>query len=424
MVTGKRSKNGWLTTTNNWNAVCLAGVTGAALAQAESREDRALFVVSAEKYSKNFLAGFTPDGYCSEGLGYWNYGFGHYVLLGEMIRRATGGQVDLLARPDARAPATFPPRIQIIGGVAPAFADCHVDARPSPSTMYFLNRRFGLGLAEYQAVDLSEFQKSLPEAMIFVFPENEVVAPPAAGPQGPALRDWFEQAGILIGRPAAGSKCAMGVALKGGHNAEHHNHNDVGSYVVVVTDTPVLLDPGAEVYTARTFSGRRYDSNLLNSFGHAVPVVAGKLQRTGREAQAKVLRTDFTDKADTLVLDIRSAYAVLDLKALERTFVYSREGAGSLTVTDRVEFAAPQTFATALITKGSWKQLGAKSLQVTDEGRAVRVEIDAGASEFTIAAEEIHEETEIKPLRLGINLTKPVAAATITVKITPLAQGL
>ncbi|MCX5676431.1 MAG: hypothetical protein NTX87_15630, partial [Planctomycetota bacterium] len=57
--------------------------------------------------------------------------------------------------------------------------------------------------------------------------------------------------------------------------------------------------------------------------------------------------------------------------------------------------------------------------QVTDEGRAVCVEIDAGASEFTIAAEEIHEETSIKPLRLGINLTKPVTVATITVKITP-----
>jgi hypothetical protein len=422
MITGKRSKNGWLSTTNNWNAVCLAGVTGAALAQAESREDRAIFVVAAEKYSKNFLAGFTPDGYCSEGLGYWNYGYGHYVLLGEMVRRATGGQVDLMARPDARAPAMFAAHIQIIGGVAPAFADCHVDAKPSPATLYSLNRRFGLGLAEYQAVDLSEFQKSLPEAMIFAFPENEVVAAPPAGPTGPAVRDWFEKAGILIGRPAAGSKCTMGVALKGGHNAEHHNHNDVGSYVVVVTDTPVLLDPGAEVYTARTFSSRRYESKLLNSFGHAVPVVAGKLQRTGREAQAKVLRADFTDKADTLALDIRSAYAAADLKTLERTFVYSREGAGSLTVTDRVEFAAPQTFATALITKGSWKQLDARSLQVTDKGRAVRVEIDAGDNEFTIAAEEIHEETSIKPLRLGINLAKPVAAATITVKITPLAR--
>jgi hypothetical protein len=419
MVTGKRAKNGWLSTTNNWNAVCLAGVTGAALAQAESREDRALFAVAAEKYSKNFLAGFTPDGYCSEGLGYWNYGFGHYVVLSETIRRATGGKVDLMARPEARAPAAFPPRIRIIGGVAPAFADCSVTAKPAPAIMYCLNRRFGLGLDEYRKPDPEVSFKSLSEMMIFAFSDSEVLAPPAAAAKGPALRDWFEQAGILIGRPAAGSKCAMGVALKGGHNAEHHNHNDVGSYVVVVKDTPVLLDPGAEVYTARTFSARRYESKLLNSFGHAVPVVAGQLQRTGRDAQAKVLRADFTDKADTLVLDIRSAYNVPDLKALERTFVYSREGAGSLTVTDRVEFTKPQTFATALVTKGTWKKLDAKSLVVTDEGRAVRVDIDAGENEFTVEAEEIHEETSIKPLRLGINLAKPVAAATVTVKITP-----
>jgi hypothetical protein len=421
MITGKRARNGWLSTTNNWNAVCLAGVTGAALAQAESREDRAIFVVAAEKYSKNFLAGFTPDGYCSEGLGYWNYGFGHYVLLGEIIRRATGGKVDLMARPEARAPATFPPRIRIIGGVAPAFADCSVTAKPSAAIMYYLNRRFGLGLEEYRKLDLELSLKSLSEMMILAFPDGEVLAPPvAAAAKGPALRDWFEQAGILIGRPAADSKCAMGVALKGGHNAEHHNHNDVGSYVVVVKDTPVLLDPGAEVYTARTFSGRRYESKLLNSFGHAVPVVAGQLQRTGHDARGAVLRADFTDKADTLALDIRSAYAAADLKTLERTFVYSREGAGSLTVADRVEFAKPQSFATALVTKGSWKKLDAKTIAVTDGQQSVRVEIDAGENEFTIEAEEIHEETSIKPLRLGINLTKPVAAATVTVKITPM----
>jgi hypothetical protein len=57
---------------------------------------------------------------------------------------------------------------------------------------------------------------------------------------------------------------------------------------------------------------------------------------------------------------------------------------------------------------------------VTDGQQSVRVEIDAGENEFTIEAEEIHEETSIKPLRLGINLTKPVAAATVTVKITPM----
>jgi hypothetical protein len=46
-------------------------------------------------------------------------------------------------------------------------------------------------------------------------------------------------------------------------------------------DRPVLLEPGVETYTARTFSRRRYESQLLSSFGHPVPVVAVKLQRTG-----------------------------------------------------------------------------------------------------------------------------------------------
>ncbi len=211
----------------------------------------------------------------------------------------------------------------------------------------------------------------------------------------------------------------MGVALKGGHNAEHHNHNDVGSYVVVVGKKPVLLDAGAETYTARTFSKDRYVSKLLNSFGHPVPLVAGKLQREGRSSQAKVLRTEFTDRADTLVLDIASPYPCPELKRLERTFVYSRDGAGSLTVTDTVEFASPQTFGTALVTLGKWERSDDGSLLMHAGDEAVRVEINVKGGEFTVQAEEIIEDAPVKPTRIGINLTQPVTAATVTLKITP-----
>jgi predicted transcriptional regulator len=76
------------------------------------------------------------------------------VLLAETIRRATGGALDLMALPEVKAPATFGARIQIIGGVAPAFADCHVDAKPAVAIMHFVNRRFGLGLADYEKLDL------------------------------------------------------------------------------------------------------------------------------------------------------------------------------------------------------------------------------------------------------------------------------
>ncbi|MFZ2644454.1 MAG: heparinase II/III family protein [Verrucomicrobiia bacterium] len=422
---------GWMKTTNNWNAVCLAGVTGAALALADSREERALFVAGAEHFTKNFLAGFTPDGYCSEGLSYWDYGFGHYVLLSETVRQATGGQLDLFARPEAKAPAEFGARIQIIGGIAPAFADCGINAKPSAEIMWFVNRRLGLGLRAYDKFDAADdsFSKHwfgcLFETALYSFPNSASQAKPHAGGSGYelGLRTWFDSAGILIARPAPDSTCRMGVALKGGHNAEHHNHNDVGSYVVVVGKRAVLLDPGAETYTARTFSKDRYVSKLLNSFGHPVPLVAGKLQREGRAAQAKVLRTDFTDRADTLALDIASPYPCPELKRLERTFVYSREGAGSLTVTDSVQFASPQTFGTALLTLGKWERSDDGSLCVRDGDEAVRVEIKAKGGEFAVQAEEIHEDAPVKPTRIGINFTQPVTEATVTLRITPAGKS-
>lgn len=420
MANGEGKANWWITTTNNWNAVCLAGVTGAGLTLLESREARAFFEVAAEEYSRNFLRGFTSDGYCSEGLGYWNYGFGHYVLLAETIRQATSGGVDLMTREEVRAPATFGSRIEIINNVYPAFADCSVNARPSTDTMWFVNRRFGLGLAAYQDVDLRLSSGSLYEAMIYSFPNSASETPPAeTKTTGPGLRTWFDQAGVLIGRPAEGGACRMGVALKGGNNNEHHNHNDVGSYVVVLGQRAVLLDPGAETYTARTFSSKRYESKVLNSFGHAVPVVAGQLQRTGREAEGRVVATEFTDATDTLKLDIASAYVVPDLKSLERTFVYSREGTGSLSVTDRVAFGAPQTFGTALITLGGWQQLGPDEIAVYDFDEAVRVKIEAEGAGFELQAEEIHEDTRGVPTRIGISLTEPVTSAAIIVTITP-----
>jgi hypothetical protein len=421
MVRAERSPNWWMLTTNNWNAVCLAGVTGAALAQAQSPDERALFIAAAEHYSLNFLKGFTADGYCSEGLGYWNYGFGHYVLLAETICQATKGGVDLFARDEVKAPAAFGARIEIINGVNPAFADCSISARPSSDIMWFVNRRYALGLTGYDAQPMGD--GSLFGAMLYSLPNSASALPlPPPDPAGAGLRSWFEQAGILISRPGGSATCRLGVALKGGHNAEHHNHNDVGSYVVVVAERAPLLDPGSERYTARTFSSRRYESNVLNSFGHPVPVVAGKLQRTGREAQAKVLQADFTDAADTLKLDLKSAYDVPDLQTLERTFVYSREGTGSLTVTDHVVYTQPQAFGTALITCGSFRQVGPGELNVYDFDEALRVRIEA-TGEYEIKAEEIHEDTSRVPTRIGLNLTQPLSEATITVTITPLDLG-
>ncbi|MBN1671251.1 MAG: heparinase II/III family protein [Kiritimatiellae bacterium] len=420
-ITGRKNSAWWLRTTNNWNAVCLAGVTGTGLIMLESRADRALWIAAAEHYITYYLKGFPPDGYCTEGVGYWNYGFRYFRNLTEMVYQATGGRLDLMRQPEARAPAAFGPKIVIINGVCPAFADCHVDERPFHSITAFVNRRFGMADASLDGT--LQWGNPMYEALLFSFPNSATQIPLGKTPLTQAgIRSWFPDGGVLIGRPHEGSACRMGVALKGGHNAEHHNHNDIGSFVVVAGKRPVLLDPGISLYTKDTFSARRYESKTINSYGHPVPVVAGKLQREGRQARGEVLKTEFTAERDTLQLDLRSAYDVKPLQKLERRFEYVRRGAGALIVHDQVLFDAPQSFGTALMTFGTCTPIAPDSLRVEYEGEAVMVEISAAGSPFTITADLLDMEStrkKWKARRVGIDLTEPVKEATITVTIRP-----
>lgn len=416
----------WLTGTNNWNAVCLAGVVGAAQENIPSTQRRAYFVAAAEKYIEYFLQGFTSDGYCSEGLGYWNYGFGHFAMLAETIYQATGGELDWMARPVVRPIALFAYRMELTPGVYPAFADCGFGARPDPVLMAYLSRRFQLGLSDLEEDYL--LLNAGPTTSLFSFGlyrfANSATAQPAnSEPLVHEVRDWFPEAGILICRSGK-SADGMAAALKGGHNAEHHNHNDLGSFVVALGEEVPLVDPGSEVYTARTFSGQRYESDLLSSFGHPVPVVAGQLQRTGRNAAAEVVETEFTEDHDRLLLDIRSAYAVDGLRTLTRQFVFSRQGRGRLEVTDTVAFSQPQTFESALVTFSEWEQLDSTRLRIGTGHDAVMVTVETGGIPIEVRGETIEEDITYrkKPTRLGIRLTEPVAEAVVRLIVEPAAQ--
>lgn len=423
-VEGRREELGWFRATHNWNAVCLAGVTGAALAQEESPERRAQFVAAAEHYIRNFWRGFTPDGYCSEGVGYWNYGYGRFLLLAETVRQATGGKLDLLADPAALPGALFARRAEIVNDLYPSIADCSPNSRPDAKLVRYLDERLGLAPAGTQRGDLFLRPGGLAATALFAFlPETLPIAQRADRTGDSPLRTWFKDGGVLICRPPPAAESSFAAVLKGGHNAEHHNHNDVGSFSVVVGGNMVLCDPGAEVYTARTFSSGRYDSKVLNSFGHAVPVIAGKLQRPGAEARGVVLRTEFTDGTDMLALDIRSAYAVTGLQKLERTFVFRRDQP-SLTVRDEVAFAAPQTFETALITWGEWQRVSPGEILVSDGDDGVRVKIETEGVPFTLQTETIQEDVRSKrqPVRLGIALNSPVQTATVTLVVSPAAK--
>lgn len=422
MVKANKNKNWWLTGTNNWNAVCLAGVVGSALPIIDTPERRAFFIASAEQYIENFLKGFTPDGNCSEGLGYWNYGFGHFIMLSETIAQSTDGKLQLMDNPKAFKPALYGFRAEIQDRVYPALADCGVGSRPDPNLQIYINNYYGLGMKD-QKVDQYEVRGSLYSMMLYA----ALTEKKGTSFKGKTkfdfdpLRSWFPDAGIYIGRKDSLAKNKLAVACKGGNNAEHHNHNDIGTFIVVVDDEAVLCDPGSEVYTARTFSKNRYKSKVLNSFGHPVPLIAGKLQQPGADRQGKIIRKSFTKDQDEVVFDLKSAYSVSSLKKLEREFAYLRKGQGILTVSDSVEFDKPQTYETALITFGNWFQNKDGSLFIYNHDKAVNVTIDAGGKDFDISSEILDEDVQAKtlPTRIGFKLKEPVNSAKFAITVIP-----
>jgi hypothetical protein len=424
-VNGERPDFRWMRAmSNNWNAVCFDGVTAAALATIDSPEQRARFIAVAEKNISSYLdGGFTPDGYCVEGLGYWNYGFGHFILLAENIREATGGNVDLMSLPNAAQPALFGLRSDILDGVSLSIADCNPNGVPSPTLVNYVARRFDLNLLDRKAARLGN---SLYEqvAMAFLPPDLPAIPAPDGNLKDLPWRTWFPDAGILICRPGMNPQAPFAVAIKGGNNGVNHGHNDAGSFNVVVGTNMVICDPGGEIYTARTFSPRRYESKVLNSFGHAVPIVAGQLERYGTKARAVVLATNFTPAADGIVFDLRSAYSVPDLQKLERTFVYQRGQMPCLEVRDQANFSAPKSFESALITWGKIQRTATDELTISDGSGAVRVKIDTGGVPFHVRQETIDEDTENgrKPVHLGIVLDEKASHAFVTLKIRPITQ--
>jgi len=414
----------WAKANHNWNAVCTAGAVGAILATEPSRETRAKAVDWAVANMDVFLSGFGKDGYCTEGLGYWNYGFGHFAVLAETLRAQTGGAVDLFRKDSVRRIASAPAGLEIADGVYPSFADCGLGARPDAGLVEFVKWRLAGEPFSGRAFAPLSSPGMIYQMMAGLVARRDATA--AVGGKRAALppRSWFEDSGVCVVRPATPG--GMAAAWKGGHNAEHHNHNDVGTTVVVWKGRPVLADPGSMVYRAETFSKDRYRLPIMGSFGHSVPVAAGFLQTEGARCRGKVLKTDFTDARDTVAMDISSAYPGSGLVSLERRWTYQRDGGGSLLIEDRFAFGKPSAFATALVGFGDWYLVADKegaARFLIDGGKDALLQVDvvfSGSGKWEVT--QINNPGKPAAIRLGLALAQPAAEGFVRMNIRPWTQ--
>jgi hypothetical protein len=368
---------GWLKSDNNWTAVCHNGVTDAALAVLPDRNDRALFAAAAEQWAPNYLGSFSDSGYDTEGIGYWVYGFSNYAQLRERLWSATGGKIDLFNNPKARKAALFGFQFAMLPGIYANFGDATFASKPNPIVLAYVDRTFGLGqFPDDLAILRANRLGNLADAMQAAFPLDSQRHDPGANAASLlGLRAWYPEDGILVDRPVAGGKFA--ITIKAGGKATH-SHNDVGSYSIALNTTQIVGDPGGPlVYNGDTFSSKRTTFRVINSFGHPVPELDGTLQLDAVKVHPTVVSTNFTDRLDSVVLDITSAYNDPKLKKLLRTMQYSRTGAGSVDITDQFTLAAPADIVESFPTHGVMKRIDAKTIQIDFQDAHLKIAIDA-----------------------------------------------
>ena len=160
-----------------------------------------------------------------------------------------------------------------------------------------------------------------------------------SSPPPPLLRDvWLPDLQFMVARSEGGSSRGLFLAAKGGHNAESHNHNDIGTCLVYLNGAPLLIDVGVEAYRTKTFSPQRYEIWTMQSQWHNLPTINGTMQHEGKEFAALELSHTANDEQATFSLDIAGSYPeAASVKRYTRRYQLARSG--PLTITDDYELS-------------------------------------------------------------------------------------
>ncbi len=317
---------------NNWNPWINSNWLTAALLL-ERDDKRRLGAVNKVLLSLDkFVDGYADDGGCDEGPGYWFRAGGSLLDCLELLRSATNGAFDVYEVPLIREIGRYIYRVHICDRYFINFADASAVLNVAGDLLFRYGQRIGdeklraLGAyaAEHRTGDSSR-SESIGRQLPALFNLERIRA--AKGYQ-PLVRDsWFPGIQVMAARRREGSAEGLYLAAQGGHNAESHNHNDVGNFIIYADGRPVIIDVGVETYSAKTFSSKRYEIWTMQSAYHNLPTVNGVMQKDGREFAASDVRYHADEKSAELSLNIATAYpAEAGLKHWRRTLKLDRAG--------------------------------------------------------------------------------------------------
>jgi len=403
----------------NWNSVCHGGVAGAVLLSDLDVQTKARVLHRTLDKVRNFLKGFTADGGCTEGPGYWKFGVSWFCILAYYVDQATDGRIDLLADPIVKPVLQYPANVILTGGEVANFADCAASVPFTNGPVAWAAAR--LGVEEMIALaSLAGPGEGVGGNVL------DLVLAAAPRPFDPPRDAWLPDLQVLNVRGAGKEGEQLVLAAKAGNNGEVHNHNDVGQFIVHWRGESLICDLGAPLYTKQTFSPRRYELLATRALGHDVPLINGVEQPAGKEYAASDVACSIGEDEVRLSMNIAAAYPPeAKVKSLVRTLVLHRDGEEWVELADEVQFeGVGGSYELPLYTPGKFERAGEGEVRVIGKKGALTIEFDPGVVEAKLEGVE-HGDARLEKQfgaaapRCMLVLKGPCAPAALCVKFLP-----
>jgi hypothetical protein len=398
----------WYQGHHNWNGVCNSAVAATFLLIEPEPGRMAGAIKLALAGLRVFLdTAFEADGSSTEGVAYWHYGLINFVALAEMLRARSAGAIDLLASDHMRLVAAYPAKMQLSGAWFASFSDCDELVTFNPGIIVRLAERTGehslMNLLARPATPGGDWRLTMMLRNILWWDGRR----PDAAAVGDAALPIAGVARLVAPTP---SGAQVVLAIKAGHNAENHNQNDIGSFILHIDGENLLTDPGRGLYSRDYFSARRYENIFANSYGHSVPRISGRLQATGANFCGELRDVGMQGALKHVEVEFARAYPIKSLTSATRRITLADDG--DVWLQDDFRFDdEPAEVEEALITWHTVEIAGATAL-IHGRHHTLKLTIAAPAgAHFKLEQLEEQSRANAKPgILKRLSFVVPVAA--------------
>jgi hypothetical protein len=290
---------GWETSLNNWCAVC-SGSIGIAAIYLEVGERKEKILNKVDKALTYYLKCFGDDGATEEGIGYWAYGFGYYIYYISTRKEYDPNYTiseDVIKK--IKSIAEFPTVMQMSENNFIPFSDVSAGTLLPTGLLSYLSKEYGVNPPLCTKITPFDFEHCYRYAHIsrnLWWTDKDVFQKSIWN-----ITKYYPHTQWLIQK-----RDTVYFAMKGGHNKEEHNHNDVGNFILALSGELFLADLGAGPYTSDYFGDKRYTYPHTRSYWHNVPFIDDGEQK----------ETPIPCKIDEIISDYNLAGMSMELSKL------------------------------------------------------------------------------------------------------------